>query len=199
MITSTRWLEREAGRTLRRPDAAPRGEVGPPVDDDAPGHGQDGPRRNRDGRDRRRCDHRRPCRRAGETPATIYRAINDLGEVLELDQGDISFRARKYREELRALVESAEYAIESYADRMQHIMGLADHVAESSPFQEWLAKNGADLEFDENGEPRRMRIDTILSRLKADSFEDLATIASEALEKWSKVRGTIRRRSVASS
>ncbi|QLK25125.1 DNA-binding protein [Natrinema zhouii] len=122
----------------------------------------------------------------GKHPATIYRAINDLGEVLELDQGDVSFRARKYREELRALVESAEYAIESYADRMQHLMGLADHVAESSPFQEWLAKNGADLEFDENGEPRRMRIDTILSRLKSDSFENLATIAGEALEKWSK-------------
>ncbi|QCS42655.1 DNA-binding protein [Natrinema versiforme] len=122
----------------------------------------------------------------GKHPATIYRAIKDLGEVLELDQGDVSFRARKYREELRALVESAEYAIESYADRMQHIMGLADHVAESSPFQEWLAKNGADLEFDENGEPRQMRIDTILSRLKSDSFENVATIASEALEKWSK-------------
>ncbi|QCS44097.1 DNA-binding protein [Natrinema versiforme] len=122
----------------------------------------------------------------GKHPATIYRAIEDLGEVLDLDQGDVSFRARKYREELRALVESAEYAIESYADRMQHIMGLADHVAESSPFQEWLAKNGADLEFDENGDPRQMRIDTILSRLKSDSFENVATIASEALEKWSK-------------
>ncbi len=122
----------------------------------------------------------------GKHPATIYRAINDLGEILELDQGDVSFRARKYREELRALVESAEYAIESYADRMQHIMGLADHVAESSPFQEWLAKNGADLEFDDQGEPRRMRIDTILSRLKADSFENVRTIASETLEKWSR-------------
>ncbi|ELZ11923.1 hypothetical protein C478_12155 [Natrinema thermotolerans DSM 11552] len=122
----------------------------------------------------------------GKHPATIYRAISDLGEILELDRGDVSFRARKYREELRSLVESAEYAIESYADRMQHIMGLADHVAESSPFQEWLAKNGADLEFDENGEPRRMRIDTILSRLKADSFENVATIATEALEKWAK-------------
>ncbi|WP_226006602.1 DNA-binding protein [Natrinema salinisoli] len=122
----------------------------------------------------------------GKHPATIYRAINDLGEILELDHGDISFRARKYREELRALVESAEYAIESYADRMQHLMGLADHVAESSPFQEWLAKNGADLEFDEHGEPRQMRIDTILSRLKSDSFENVATIASEALEKWSR-------------
>lgn len=122
----------------------------------------------------------------GKHPATIYRAIEDLGEVLDLDQGDVSFRARKYREELRALVESAEYAIESYADRMQHIMGLADHVAESSPFQEWLATNGADLEFDENGDPRQMRIDTILSRLKSDSFENVATIASEALEKWSK-------------
>jgi hypothetical protein len=122
----------------------------------------------------------------GKHPATIYRAISDLGEILELDQGDVSFRARKYREELRALVESAEYAIESYADRMQHLMGLADHVAESSPFQEWLAKNGADLEFDEHGDPRQMRIDTILSRLKSDSFENVATIASEALEKWSK-------------
>ncbi|MDS0475268.1 DNA-binding protein [Natrinema sp. 1APR25-10V2] len=122
----------------------------------------------------------------GKHPATIYRAINDLGEVLELDQGDVSFRARKYREELRALVESAEYAIESYADRMQHLMGLADHVAESSPFQEWLAKNGANLSFDDQGEPRRMRIDTILSRLKSDSFENVQTIAAEALEKWSK-------------
>ncbi|QSX00886.1 DNA-binding protein [Haloterrigena alkaliphila] len=122
----------------------------------------------------------------GKHPATIYRAIEDLGDVLELDQGDISFRARKYREELRALVESAEYAIESYADRMQHLMGLADHVAKSSPFQKWLAQNGADLEFDGQGEPRRMRIDTILSRLKSDSFENVATIASEALEKWSK-------------
>ncbi|WP_226007784.1 DNA-binding protein [Natrinema salinisoli] len=122
----------------------------------------------------------------GKHPATIYRAINDLGEILELDQGDVSFRARKYQEELRALVESAEYAIESYADRMQHLMGLADHVAESSPFQEWLAKNGADLEFDEHGEPRQMRIDTILSRLKSDSFGNVATIASEALKKWSR-------------
>jgi len=122
----------------------------------------------------------------GKHPATIYRAINDLGDILELDQGDVSFRARKYREELRALVESAEYAIESYADRMQHLMGLADHVAESSPFQEWLAKNGADLSFDDQGEPRRMRIDTILSRLKSDSFENVQTIAAEALDKWSK-------------
>jgi len=116
----------------------------------------------------------------GKHPATIYRAISDLGEVLELDQGDVSFQARKYREELRALVESAEYAIESYADRMQHLMGLADHVAESSPFQEWLAKNGAALEFDEHGDPRQMRIDTILSRLKADRFENLQALASEA-------------------
>ncbi|WP_137289031.1 DUF7845 domain-containing protein [Natronorubrum halophilum] len=122
----------------------------------------------------------------GKHPATIYRAIQDLGEIFELDQGDVSFRARKYREELRALAESAEYAIESYADRMQHIMGLADHVAELSPFQQWLTENGADLEFDENGEPRRMRVDTILSQLKADSFENLGTIAAEALEKWSK-------------
>ena len=122
----------------------------------------------------------------GKHPATIYRAIEDLDDILELDQGKISFRARKYRDELRALVESAEYAIGSYADRMQHLMGLADHVAESSPFQKWLAENGADLEFDDSGNPKRMRIDTILSRLKADNFEHVATIAAEALEKWSK-------------
>ncbi|SFS52226.1 hypothetical protein SAMN04488556_1294 [Halostagnicola kamekurae] len=65
-------------------------------------------------------------------------------------------------------------------------MGLADHVAESSPFQQWLAENGADLEFDDSENPKRMRIDTILSQLKADSFEHVATIAAEPLEKWSK-------------
>ncbi|WP_265109605.1 DNA-binding protein [Halosolutus halophilus] len=122
----------------------------------------------------------------GKHPATIYRAIEDLGEILELDQGNVSFRARKYREELRALVESAEYAIESFADRIQHVMGLADHVAELSLFQEWLAENGAEVEFDEQGDPKRVRVDTILSELKASSFENVATIAAEALEKWSK-------------
>ncbi|AHG00332.1 hypothetical protein HALLA_17535 [Halostagnicola larsenii XH-48] len=122
----------------------------------------------------------------GKHPATIYRAIEDLDDILELDQGDVSFRARKYRDELRALVESAEYAIGSYADRMQHLMGLADHVAESSPFQQWLAENGAELDFDDGGNPKRMRIDTVLSQLRADSFENVTTIAAEALEKWSK-------------
>ncbi|ELZ19368.1 hypothetical protein C477_08518 [Haloterrigena salina JCM 13891] len=42
------------------------------------------------------------------------------------------------------------------------------------------------VKFDGQDEPRRMRIDTILSRLKADSFENVGTIAAEALEKWSK-------------
>ncbi|SDR44887.1 hypothetical protein SAMN04489842_4126 [Natronobacterium texcoconense] len=122
----------------------------------------------------------------GKHPATIYRAIKDLDEILELDQGEISFRARKYQEELRALVESAEYAIESYADRIQHVMGLADHIAESSPFQKWLAENGAEVIYDENGEPRRVRIDVILSELKSSSFENVQTVAAEALEKWRK-------------
>ncbi|ELY50622.1 DUF7845 domain-containing protein [Natronorubrum bangense] len=122
----------------------------------------------------------------GKHPATIYRAIQDLGDIFELDQGQISFRARKYREELRGLVESAEYAIESYADRMQHIMGLADHVAELSPFQKWLAENGADLEFDEAGNPKKLRVDTILSMLKGNSYENAQRVAREAIEKWRK-------------
>ncbi|GAB3678881.1 DUF7845 domain-containing protein [Halopiger thermotolerans] len=120
----------------------------------------------------------------GKHPATIYRAIEDLGDILEIDQGEISFRARKYQEELRALVESAEYAIESFADRIQHVMGLADHIAESSPFQRWLAENGAEIEFDEHGNPKRLRIDAILSLLKHDSFENARAVAQEAIDAW---------------
>ena len=67
-------------------------------------------------------------------------------------------------------------------------MGLADHVAESSPFQQWLAENGTEIEFDQEGEPKRMRIVTVLSNLKASSFENARTTAAEALEKWSKSR-----------
>ncbi|MFC7212891.1 DNA-binding protein [Saliphagus sp. GCM10025334] len=120
----------------------------------------------------------------GKHPSTIYRAIEELGELLDLENGQVSYRARKYREEIRALVESAEYGIESYADRIQHIMGLADHVAECSPFQKWLAEHGAELEFDQEGEPKRLRIDTILSTLKASSFESAQEVAREAIEKW---------------
>ncbi|RQG87024.1 DNA-binding protein [Natrarchaeobius halalkaliphilus] len=122
----------------------------------------------------------------GKHPATIYRAIEELDEILTLDQGHVSFRVRKYHEELRKLVESAEYAIEGFADRIQHVMGLADHIAESSPFQQWLVENGAEIAYDENGEPKRVRIETILSELKASRFENVQTIAAEAIEKWRK-------------
>ncbi len=107
-----------------------------------------------------------------------------MGEIIDLEDGQISYRARKYREEIRALVESAEYAIESYADRLQHIMGLADHIAECSPFQKWLAENGAEIEFDEGGKPKRLRIDTILSMRKSDSFENARRVAQEAIDAW---------------
>ncbi|MFP9192994.1 DNA-binding protein [Natrialbaceae archaeon A-CW1-1] len=120
----------------------------------------------------------------GKHPSTIYRAIEQLGEIIDLEDGQISYRARKYREEIRALVESAEYAIESYADRLQHIMGLADHIAECSPFQKWLAENGAELEFDQEGKPKRLRIDTILSMRKSDSFENARRVAQEAIDAW---------------
>ncbi|AXR77690.1 DUF7845 domain-containing protein [Natrarchaeobaculum sulfurireducens] len=122
----------------------------------------------------------------GKHPATIYRAIKDLDEILELEQGQVSFRVRKYREELRALVDSAEYAIDSLADRIQHVMGLADHIAESSPFQKWLAENGAEIDYDQDGNPEHVRMETILSRLKSSSFENVQRIAAEALEKWRK-------------
>lgn len=120
----------------------------------------------------------------GYHPATIYRAIQEAGDIFDLEDGEVSFRVRKYRDELKSLVESAEYAIESFADRIQHVMNIADHVSESSPFQKWLAKNGAELEFDDSGSPKRLRIDTILSRFKGDSYENATAIASEAIAKW---------------
>lgn len=122
----------------------------------------------------------------GKHPSTIYRGIKQLGELLDLEDGSVTFRARKYREELRALVESAEYAIDSAADRIQHLLGLADHVADCSPFQEWLAENGAELEFGEEGDPKRLRIDTVLSWLRSSSLPYAPDVAREALEKWRK-------------
>ncbi|RQH03427.1 DUF7845 domain-containing protein [Natrarchaeobius oligotrophus] len=43
-----------------------------------------------------------------------------------------------------------------------------------------------ELNVEIDGEPRRVRIEAILSELKASSFENVHTIAAEALEKWSK-------------
>jgi len=120
----------------------------------------------------------------GRHPSTIYRAIQKMGEILDLEDGQVSYRARKYREEIRALVESAEYGIESYADRLHHMMGLADVIGDCSPFQQWLAEHGAELEFGEDGEPKRLRVDTILSTLKSSSFESAHELAHEAIEKW---------------
>ena len=64
---------------------------------------------------------------------------------------------------------------------MQYRLRLLDHPAVSSN-QQWLAD--AEIEFGDDGEPQRMRIDTVLSWLKSDSFETIQTSAGEALAKW---------------
>lgn len=53
-------------------------------------------------------------------PSSIYRTVQNLGAIVELDDGDVYHRVWEYREEIRSLVESAEYAIESCVDRIQH-------------------------------------------------------------------------------
>ncbi|AGB17368.1 hypothetical protein Halru_2797 [Halovivax ruber XH-70] len=121
----------------------------------------------------------------GKHPATIYRAIQELGELVELDSGHVSYRARKFQEEIRALVESAEYAIESTADRLQQVMHLAEHVADVSPFQQWVAEYGAEMRYDDKtGDPETLRIDGILSWLKTSSYESVQAAARQAIEKW---------------
>ncbi|WP_323172989.1 hypothetical protein [Natrialba sp. PRR66] len=42
----------------------------------------------------------------------------------------------------------------------------------------------AELEYDANGNPKKLRIDVILSLLKRDSFENARQVAQEAIDAW---------------
>lgn len=120
----------------------------------------------------------------GRGISTIYRALQRLDGVLESENGLVKWKSLKMRDEIHRIVESTEHQIRNAADRAQAILGLELANSENSAMQEWLDKYGAEVETRE-GEIKKVRIDTVLSRLKSTPRPRVSDVLDELLRAWS--------------
>ena len=120
--------------------------------------------------------------------STIYRVLNRLDGIIKNDNASVGWASQKFAEEITELVESAEYNLENTAERIAKVYRMDARQAASSAFQLWLNKYAAELEQPpgEDG-PMKIRIDTLLSRLKSGSRQRVDDILEEGALAWKKM------------
>jgi len=106
--------------------------------------------------------------RSGYSLSTIYRALQRLDGILENREGHVRFVSQKIAEEIRAIVQSAEHAIKSAADRAAKLFDIDVNQSSNSAISRWLAEYGAEfIPPDGPDEQGKIRIDTLMSELKS--------------------------------
>jgi transposase len=123
----------------------------------------------------------------GLSISTVYRMLQRLDGVVESDNGHVQFVSQKIREEVRSLVESAEYAIETAAERAGELVHMDIRQSASSAFDKWMAKYGADVDWpDQDGGTVQVRLDTVLSKLKSLDGPHPRDVIAEMFAAWER-------------
>jgi hypothetical protein len=117
---------------------------------------------------------------SGYALSTIYRALQRLDGVLESEQGHVKFVSQKIAEDIRGIVQSAEYALKSAADRAAKLFDIEANQRSDSAVANWLAEYAA--EFDADG--GRIRIGTVMSQIKSRSQPYLPKAMDYLVHAW---------------
>jgi len=116
--------------------------------------------------------------------STIYRALKRLGAIVRNDNASVGFVSKKVEQEVAALVEDEMFSLTNAADRAAKLLNVDTRQAASSAWQKWLNKYAAEVVDATGGDGKKLRIDTILSELKATSKPRVADVLDEALTAW---------------
>jgi hypothetical protein len=129
-------------------------------------------------------DYRQLADGAGRSISTLYRALERMGGILESDGGEIRFGSRKLAERVTAIVESAEHHIRNATSRAAQLVAMDERRAESSAFQEWLNEYAVEVLQRKDEGRVRVRIDTVLSDLKADHYPTIREALLDGYSAW---------------
>ncbi|WP_181685836.1 DUF7845 domain-containing protein [Halorhabdus salina] len=117
--------------------------------------------------------------------STIYRAIERLGDAVEVQNGHVEFMSQKIAEEVRAIADEISDVVESGAKRASNLVQREIRGSASSAFDKFLAKYGAEFERPDDGDGKPVvRIDTVLSWFKRSSRPRVEAVVDELLQAW---------------
>jgi hypothetical protein len=115
--------------------------------------------------------------------STIYRALEQLGELVESERGIVRFTSEKIRQEIIGMVDRLDELKESTADRVAELANIELRSSADSAVEKWMAKYGAEL-VDFDGDGGTLRFDTLLTRLKSADEPNLWQTLQEGMDAW---------------
>jgi len=115
--------------------------------------------------------------------STIYRALEQLGELVESERGIVRFTSEKIRQEIIGMVDRLDELKESTADRVAELANIELRSSADSAVEKWMAKYGAEL-VDFDGDGGTLRFDTLLTRLKSVDEPNLWQTLQEGMDAW---------------
>lgn len=118
--------------------------------------------------------------------STIYRALDQLGDLVESERGMVQFSSQKIRQEIVGMVNRLEELKESTADRVAELANIDLRSRADSAIEKWIAKYGAEL-IDIDGQERTLRFDTILTKLRSTREPNLEAVLREGMDAWESV------------
>ena len=118
--------------------------------------------------------------------STIYRAIERLGDAVEVENGHVQFVSMKIAEEVRAIADEIGQFITDSARRASKLVDRAVRGAASSAFDRFLAKYDAKFEVPEGDNRPVVRIGTVLSWYKRSPQPRVQNVLDELLSAWNR-------------
>ncbi|WP_117592804.1 DUF7845 domain-containing protein [Haloprofundus halophilus] len=104
----------------------------------------------------------------GYSVSTIYRYLQELGDLVRNDNGDLDLRSLKFKQEVAAIAEQTDRFVRSKADRAAKLINSETREAADSALQNWMTKWAVDLARGDDGAVDGFRIGTLVSVAKSD-------------------------------
>lgn len=118
----------------------------------------------------------------GYSVSQIYRALEEIGDVVVNDNGLVRYYSEKILQEITAIVERVEDFVGDSVERVAKLANVETRSAADSAIQQWMDKYGAEFDLDEDG--GTIRFGTVLSELKSAPEPHLEDVLQEGLDAW---------------
>lgn len=118
--------------------------------------------------------------------STIYRAVERLGDAVEVENGHVQFVSMKIAEEVRAIADEIGQFITDSARRASKLVDREIRGAASSAFDKFLAKYDAEFDVPDGDDRPVVRIGTVLSWYKRSPQPRVEDVLDELLSAWNR-------------
>lgn len=126
--------------------------------------------------------------------STIYRALDELRDLVRNDDGHVGIVSEQLRQEIEAIVEQTEGQLASAADRAAKLVNLGTRQVADAGLRQWLDKYGVELvQATDDDDRARLRFDTVLSRLKGREEPHPRDVLQEGLDAWQRAGRSVDR------